>query len=386
MKLKGLYQKTDSRIWYYQPPMAKGVRPKPISLGTKDPEKATALYHEVVRQASAAFRRGSLRMEVARYIMEMRQKGKHRPATTEHSERVLGQLIEMVGNLSVDQISAARLEKVKETWEKRGLKVSTIASYFTRIAAFFTWAKGENLIKAHPVDGVHYERDFGTRAEQYCTKEQRDRLVAGAPVGVVELEVLLATGFFQGQWRGDLIRIDVALCLWLGFFAGLRRGEIVEARRDWVDLEAGILHVRRTATFVPKGKKNRMIRMSPRLREFLRFYVDHVAFDLVEGEEADGGGPFLLRPDRPSGKKQKTRGQKAWRYRFDPRAPFAEHVRRHGMPWVSFHTMRHTFGTLHALAGTPLSTIARELGDQLRVVEKAYIGYTKADTHSAAAD
>jgi integrase len=53
---------------------------------------------------------------------------------------------------------------------------------------------------------------------------------------------------------------------------------------------------------------------------------------------------------------------------------------------VDFHTMRHTFGTLHALAGTPLSTIARELGDQLRVVEKTYIGYTKSDSHSAAAD
>lgn len=380
MKLRGLYQKTDSKIWYYQPPQAKGVRPKPISLGTKDPEEAVLAYHRVAGAAAEAFRRGSLRMEVVRYIQEMAAKGKHRPATTEHCERVLGQLIDLVGNVSVDRVTGARLEAVQAEWTRRRLSASTIASYLARIAAFFTWAQAEGLTKEHPVEGLHYEREFGTRSERYLAKEQRDALLAGAPVTEDQLELLESTAFFGGRWKGALVRIDVALCLWLGAFAGLRRNEMVEARRDWVDLEAGVLHVRRTETFIPKGKKGRIIRMSPRLRAFLTYYCATVEF----GE--DHRAAYLLRPDRAQGRKQRTRGKKAWRYRWDPRAPFEAHCRARGLPWVNFHVLRHTFGTLHALAGTPLSTIAREMGDQLRVVEKAYIGYTKSDSHSAAAD
>jgi integrase len=380
MKLRGLYRVERTGVWYYQPPMSKGIRPKAISLGTKDEAEAVKAYYAMLAQAEETFRRGSIRMEAARYVKAMRDSGKHRPATTEHSERVLGQLIDLVNNLPVDRITTGHLAEVKRQWQARGLTEATILSYFTRIAAFFGWAVREGLTKVDPVEGLHYERKVATKADHYCTKEQRDALVAGAPLSAEQLEGLCETAFLGGHYRPQLLRIDLALCLWLGFFAGLRRNEIVEARRDWVDLVAGVLHVRATDTFVPKGKQKRLIRMSPRLRAFLAYYVETVDF----GE--DHGAAYLLRPDRPQGRKQLTRGKKAWRYRWDPRAPFEAHVTARELPWVDFHTMRHTFGTLHALAGTPLSTIARELGDQLRVVEKTYIGYTKSDSHSAAAD
>lgn len=380
MKLRGLYRVERTGVWYYQPPMSKGIRPKAMSLGTKDEAEAVAAYYAMIAQAEEAFRRGSIRMEAARYVKQMRDQGKHRPATTEHSERILGQLVEMVGNATVDRITTAHLAEVKRQWQGRGLTEATILSYFTRVAAFFRWSIAEGLTKVDPVAGLHYEKRVATRSEKYCTKEQRDALVAGAPLTAEQLEMLAGTAFLGGLYEARLQRIDLALCLWLGFFAGLRRNEMVEARRDWVDLVAGVLHVRATSTFVPKGKQKRLIRMSPRLRAFLTYYCETVDF----GE--DHGAAYLLRPDRPQGRKQLTRGKKAWRYRWDPRAPFEAHVAACGLPWVDFHTMRHTFGTLHALAGTPLSTIARELGDQLRVVEKTYIGYTKSDSHSAAAD
>lgn len=355
MKLKGLYQKTDSKIYYYQPPMSKGVRPKPISLGTKDPEEAVALYYSVAAQMEEQFKRGALRMEVARFIQEKRAAREHSEATADHTTRVFAQVLKILGNYSVEIYSLDHMIRLRDTWIKRGLAPASLHSYFGRVGAFFSWAVAEKLTKANPVAELSLPKEITTRSELYCSKEERDRLIATAPPE----------------------RLDLQLCLWLGFFAGLRKREIIEARRDWVDLDGGVLTVRPTDTYDLKGKKARRIRMSPRLREFLTRYLEETDF---------GEGVYLLRPDRLPGRKQKTRGQKAWRYRWDPRAPFEAHAAAQKLPWVSFHVMRHTFGTLHALAGTPLTTIAKELGDDYKTTYETYIGYTRHDTHSAATD
>jgi integrase len=355
MKLKGLYQKTDSKIWYYQPPMAKGVRPKPISLATKDEETAVAKYYAVAAELEEQFRRGSIRMELVRYVQEKKLSGEHSPATTDHTERTMDQVIKMLGNREVSSYTSADMKSLRETWMKKNLSPASVHSYFGRVGAFFAWAVKEGLTKKNPLDEVTMNRRLPTRAERYCSKEERDRLIDSLPME----------------------RLDLALCLWLGFFAGFRKMDIVEARRDWIDLEGAVITVRPTDTYAPKGKKARRIRMSPRLKEFLTLYMESIDF---------GDSVYLLRPDRKPGKKQKTRGKKAWRYRWDPRAPFAAHVKKAKLEWVGFHTMRHTFATLHALAGTPLTTIAKELGDNYKVVYENYVGYTRHDNHSAAAD
>ncbi len=355
MKLKGLYKVKRTGFWYYQPPMAKGIRPKAIALGTRDEAEAVGAYYALLEQVEEQFRRGSLRMEAARYIAEKQAEAKHTPATTEHADRVLGQVVAILGNHDVAAYTKADMIRLHAHWQKKGLAAASIASYFTRVAAFFAWAVAERLTAENPVAELDYQKNFPTRAERYCTREERERLIATIPEN----------------------RPDLALCLWLGFFAGLRRNEIVEARRDWLDLEAGVMSVRRTDTFLPKGKKARQIRLSPRLAVFLAQYVAATDF---------GDSPYLLRPDRAPGKKQKTRGKKAWRYRYDPRAPFEAHVAKAGLDWVTFHTMRHTFASLHALAGTPLTILAKELGDDYKVVYETYVGYQRGNTHASAVD
>jgi integrase len=189
------------------------------------------------------------------------------------------------------------------------------------------------------------------------------------------------------------------LILWLGFFAGLRRREIDQARRDWVDLEAGVIQVRVTDTFSPKSKRGvRTIRLSPRLAEFLRGYLERPPERPRRLRKADGEtrelivlpaahpGDYLVRPDRLPGKKVKTRGKRANRYRFDARRPFNDHVQSIGLGWVGFHTMRHTWATLHALAGTPLTTLAKELGEEAATCFEHYVGYQREGGHAGAVD
>ncbi len=376
MKLKGLYQKTDSGIWYYQPPQAKGVRPKPISLGTKIESEAVEAYYAILADTSSAFRRGSLRMEGARFIAERLAEKVHRTTSSAETERVIGAVVELLGNREVADYGHEDMRKLHRIWLARDLSPATISAYFARLRAFFTWAVGERLCKGNPVAGIQMPRDLPTRSEKYCSKDERDRLIATLPTD----------------------RQDLALVMMLGFFAGLRRREIDQARRDWIDLEAGVLTVRRTPTFAAKSTRgHRTIRLSPRLAAFLADYLAAPMRPRKRGhgcETAPEPVPlpllqphdYLVRPDKKPGRKIKTRGKQENRYRFDARRPLEEHVAAQGLPWVSFHVMRHTWATLHALAGTPMTTLAKELGEEAETVFRHYVGYQRESSHSAAVD
>jgi len=358
MKLRGLYRKTDSGIYYYQPPQKKGVRPRPISLETKSEKEAIQKYHEIAEQSAQSFAGGSIRMEAARFVAAKRDSGEHTSRTSEESEAALARLIDCVGNLQITAVRGHHLERYRQDMVARGAAQSTIRSELGRISSFFTWAQRESIVEINPARSVSLPRSIPTRSERYCTKDERDRLIATLPKD----------------------RIDLQLVFWIGFFAGLRKGEIVEARRDWIDLEAGVITVRNTDTFVTKDKAHRLIRISPRLLAFLTDYLDQ--WGDLPGVESG----YLLRPDVLPGRKVKTRGKKAWRYRFDVRRSFATHCRAQSLDWVHFHTMRHTFATLHALAGTPLTTIARELGDDAEITFRNYVGYTRHGGHESAVD
>lgn len=350
MKLRGLYRKSDTSIYYYQPSMVKGIRPKPISLETKDEKEAVQKYHAVAIESAREFASGSVRMEAARFLEIRKKEGGHTERTSQESEMVIDAFLDCIGNAPISAIDCGHVQRFKNTLTARSLSPATVRSQLGRLSAFFTWAVRDGLIEKNPVHGVDLPRTLATRSERYCTKEEREKLLQTLPDD----------------------RPDLALVFHVGFFAGLRKQEIIEARRDWVDLEAGVLTVRNTDSFTSKDKQHRLIRMSPRLVDFLTSYLDALdpADAMVSG--------YLLRPDKA--------GRKAWRYRFDPRNSFKSHCRDQGLGWVTFHTMRHTFATLHALARTPLTTIARELGDDPETTFRNYVGYTRHGDHAAAID
>ena len=88
--------------------------------------------------------------------------------------------------------------------------------------------------------------------------------------------------------------------------------------------------------------------------------------------------PFMLMPHVPKG---------AYKYRYDFRKPFEEYVKRWGaahepskeMAWLTPHVMRHTFASLHAIAGTSIYKIAVWLGDGVEVVQRHYAKLAPSD-------
>src|SRR5207248_8374334 len=94
---------------------------------------------------------------------------------------------------------------------------------------------------------------------RFCTVKERDRLIS--------------------ECTSDGLKF-VLLC---GFHAGLRKNEIIEARPFWFDLEAGLLHLRKTPTMNFKDREERTIPFTSQFCAFLKEY------GLRE--------PYMLRPE-----------------------------------------------------------------------------------------
>lgn len=355
MKIIGLYKKRG--IWYYQPAQVKGIRPKAVSLRTRDDQIALQRFEALSRADSAVMRGGSLKLEIMRYVAYQLDNGYHSSATSRSTEEALKRLADFLGEgREINGIQTEDLVRFQQALQKTQV-AGTTKALLGRVSGFFTWAVAEGLCRTNPAKALKLPKSIKTRAEDYLTRDERERLMAEIP------------------------RLDLALVLWLGFFAGLRIREITEARVNWIDLREGVITVRNTDTFTSKDKSHRRIRMSSRLQGFLTSYLEQ--WPTLPGA---GDTDFLLRPDKRVGKKVRDRKLRAWRYRYDPRKPFKKFVTSRGLGWVDFHSMRHTWATLHAISGTPLTTIARELGDDPGTTFRHYVGYTRGNDHSSVTD
>jgi integrase len=156
-----------------------------------------------------------------------------------------------------------------------------------------------------------------------------------------------------------------------GFHAGLRKLEIIEARRDWFDLEAGTIWVQRAEgkrlregekPFHIKDSEERPIPISTTFKTFLAAYLSRTELAPLD---------FALNPSTPHGKSE---------YRYDYRTPFEEYMAAQKCPHVTSHTMRRTFASLLVQAGVSIYKVAKWLGDAVAVVEISYGHLAPGDT------
>jgi integrase len=148
---------------------------------------------------------------------------------------------------------------------------------------------------------------------------------------------------------------DMRTALYLALHAGLRKGEVLAARPEWVDLPARLLHVSASADWQPKDRDHRTI---PITEEFAQW---------LEGTGLSA--PYLVRPDKAG----------SGRYRWDMRVPFSEVLAKAGID-CTFHDLRRTFASLHVSAGTSIYKVARWMGDGVAVVERHYGHLSPSDS------
>jgi len=120
----------------------------------------------------------------------------------------------------------------------------------------------------------------------------------------------------------------------LGIYAGLRKGEMSNLRYSDIDFDRKVL----TVTGETKSWESRTIGINDKLMAVLEAYR-HVS-----------GNDHVL-----SGA-----GKGAYRCAFD--VSFKKACAKAGVSWATPHTLRHTFASLHAIAGTSLFKISKWLG------------------------
>lgn len=232
------------------------------------------------------------------------------------------------------------------TKQKTPLTESTILGYMMTLRAFFRWAaEVERARVDNPVKAVKFAVCDKRARLNWCNQTLKTKLIKKAP------------------------NADLRFILFCGFDAGLRRGEIVEARRDWFDLKSGLLHIRKAdapprlregeLSFRPKDRDERTI---PLTKPFWNFLKKH----LIGLDPLD----FVIQPKVPHG---------LWRYRYDFRRPFTDYMKTHDCLWVTPHVMRHSFASILATAGISIFKVAQWLGDDVRVVQRHYAKLASGD-------
>lgn len=365
MKISGLYQKRG--WWYYQPPTGtNGTRPSAIALKTRSAEEAIDLAFTLRDQAQliAAATKDRMSGAIEQYLSEKLALGKHEKIASYKTGKALRQICSEMGDPKLNEITEEAIKEWVLHLRKRKCKLAirrstgvgtvrerpktavgdaTVAAYSRILRGFITWIHEEGRIVRKPMKELPSGRCKKTRKMRFTTLMERDLL----------LEVVT--------------RPDLAFILHLGFHGGLRFGEILAMEPDWLwfaeNGNLGKIRVQETKFWKPKDKEAREVPMSPTLLDFLKSWP-------VEGR-------FLLEP-------RKNIFPDPPKYRYHPRAGFAKHVALCGIPWLTFHDMRHSCASHLIQRGASLAEVAAFLGDELSVVEKHYAGLLPS-SHDVAA-
>lgn len=204
------------------------------------------------------------------------------------------------------------------------------------VRALFTWAVDVKKIRLrNPVKEVHIVTPTRIGRREWLDKESVTRVLTSAPDDE-------KNSFFYAASILDCVG-----------------GEIVEARVNWFDLNAGLLHIRKSPTFEPKDKDERTIPLINRFHSFIKEF-------LVNRPPKE----WVLRPNVEKGKH---------RYRWDFRRPYTDFMASLDLRWVTPHIMRHSFASNLATAGISIFKISEWLGDDVRVVQRTYAKLAPAD-------
>lgn len=240
-------------------------------------------------------------------------------------------IVPFFGSKSLDKITAEDIERYVVVKQAEGLAVKTIRNHINTMHSVFDIGVRRGWCVTNPVKA----------ADRPSIKRNETRLrFLDQPA----LEKLLATPFPDDAFG----RIEPALYL-VAAMSGLRQGELLGLRWRDVDFEASRLRV--VSPFVrgefadPKSVGSaRSVPMASRVAETLRALQKSTPFarqdDLVFAHPETG---------RPLDRSKLVRR-------------FAQAIKRADVNTVTFHELRHTFGTRMAAAGVPMRAIQQWLG------------------------
>ena len=222
-------------------------------------------------------------------------------------------------------LSGGRVERIESKKQPKGLSAKTVRNINQVISSAMEFAKSQKLIAANPTDGCALPK-LEHREMKTLTAEQLASFLREAK----------ESGVFE------LYYIELA--------TGLRRGELLGLKWEDIDLEQGIIRIRRQVARIngevveaPLKTKNsyRGVSIGADAVEILREQKRKINRTSEYVFPSPSGGP--ISPDSVLHMLHRV-------------------LKRAGLPKVRFHDLRHTFATLALQNGVDIKTVSGMLG------------------------
>jgi integrase len=226
------------------------------------------------------------------------------------------------GNPMLRHVSSYHAEKFKE---KRATEVSPVSVNIElkTLRAAFGEAKRLKVIDENPFDGVK-------------------------PVRVPYKEASYLTEAELGKLLSVITDPDLRHIVKFAVHTMMRRGEIVNLKRQQLDLNRKEIHVRSNGEFRVKGGKPRTVPMSDWVYDFLRTRIRGAEYVFLNTRGCPYEGNSLSRR-------------------------FKRYVRKAGLPEeIHFHSLRHTGISWLINKGVPAPFVQRLAGHSSLVVTQGY--------------
>lgn len=255
-----------------------------------------------------------------------------------------------------------------QAWHETQVSPSSVRAYDPPVADIKDWFRGKRLaeVRADEVDAflrglaargfakrtVEVRRDCLNMTYNYAILQRWCETNPCAPVSLPKglkktrreppsEEVLRAVE--SGE------KVGIGLFAYLLLYTGLRRGELLGLRWDDVDLEAGVIHVRRSVYFVGQEPRLKLPKSEAGEREVM-------ILDKLRPILEKGGKGYLFGGISPLTRGQFEKGWRDWK-------------KEHGIS-VSPHQFRHAFATMLYEAGVAD-------GDAMEILGHASISVTR---------
>ncbi|MGE5235821.1 MAG: tyrosine-type recombinase/integrase [Acidobacteriota bacterium] len=263
-----------------------------------------------------------------------------------------GHFKEFFGERRIDRIDAELVAAYLRQKLDQGYASKTIQNHLNFLHGIFAFAVRRQWVSANPVALVDRPKKNRTprRRIRFLQPTELDRLIAGIP---------------DDTWGA------VERPLYMGAaLTGLRQGELLALRWMDVDWVAGRIRVAeslsRRELDTPKSDEGRSVPMADRLARELERHFQRSAYqaddDLVFCHPDTG---HLMEPSTVTKR-------------------FKRALRRAGLRELTFHELRHTFGTQMAAVGTPLRAIQEWMGHADAKTTEVYRHYAPDPTNGAA--
>jgi len=297
-----LFQR-ENGIWYVE--FRRGVKK---SLRTRNKAEAIRLFNKLKREYLAGkliILKEGRKVLLSEFIPEYLDWARENlaPATYRKRFYVLNNFKEIVGDIYLKSLSRKHLDEYISHLLATGVTRSTVNTHIRHLKASLTKAVEWEFVKEHPFRGYK------------LLKVQQKPPVFLLPEQISKVLEVIDNDYWAFVFK-------------LFIYTGMRLSEVVNLRWSDVDLNRGVIVVRKA-----KNYQSRVIPIHPRLREEIEKRLPAVG---------------KLVPYHKDYVYHKLKG----------------YLREAGFPNVRVHDLRHTFASLMVMSGVDLKTVQELLGHQ----------------------